>query len=190
MSTLSETISSALAAAGSAAESRLHDIIAELDGLNLSDDDRLTALASAVAAAAVIYHSGHKAVFLDAVKSWSLEISVGRAGTARRPSGASAKGSSAEGAEILVSGLDALLETLHHVGVRVQDRLVTELALFARLFGCYDAKTIHLALMAAGTALSEASYRPGQMVEVPLEAVALPLGRDACLATVAPRGLA
>ena len=143
-----------------------------------------------VAAAAVIYHAGHKAVFVDAVKTWSLEISVGRDGAARRPSGACAKGSSAEGAEILVTGLDALLETLHQAGVRVQDRLVAELALFARLFGCYDAKTIHLALMAATAALAEASYRPGQIVEVPLEAVALPLGRDACLATVAPRGLA
>jgi len=38
--------------------------------------------------------------------------------------------------------------------------------------------------------VGEEDYRPGQSVRVPLEQMVMPLTRDACLATVAPRGVA
>jgi hypothetical protein len=190
MSTLAETINNALAAVGPATEDRLDDIVAELGDLSLGEEGRLAVLASAIGTAAATYHARHKSVYLEAVRTWSLEISVARDGLALRPVGVTVEGAIEDGTEILTAGLAALVDTMVHAGVRIQDRLVTELALFARLLGQYDANTIHLALMAVTEALAEKDYRLGQRIEVPLEEAALPLGRDACLARLAPRGLA
>ena len=74
MSSLAETISSALRAVGPATEDRLRDIIADFDGLNLSAEERLSAVATTVAATAATHHKRHKPVYLDAVRTWSLEI--------------------------------------------------------------------------------------------------------------------
>ena len=74
MSSLVETIDSALAAVGPATESRLRDLLAEFGELNLGDEDRLSALATVIASAATTHHVRHKGVYLDAVKTWALEI--------------------------------------------------------------------------------------------------------------------
>ena len=49
---------------------------------------------------------------------------------------------------------------------------------------------VHLTLAAVAEALGDEDYRPGHAVRVPLEQTVMPLTRDACLATVAPRGVA
>lgn len=191
MGTLSETISSALAAAGPAVEGRFYDILAELAELNLAEEGRLAVLASALAAVAALHHGPHKGVYLEAVRTWALEVSVARGGPARRlGSGGDGAGAITDGTEILLAGLDALLETMDQAGVGVREQLATELALFARLLGQYDAEAIHLTLMAAATAAAGQGFRPGQTVDVVLAATARPIARDACLATLAPRGLA
>ena len=65
-----------------------------------------------------------------------------------------------------------------------------ELSLFARLLGQHDANAVHLTLAAVAEALDDEDYRPGHAVHVPLEQMLMPLSRDACLATIAPRGVA
>jgi hypothetical protein len=45
-------------------------------------------------------------------------------------------------------------------------------------------------LMAVGQALAEPDYRPGDVVTVPLSETIRPLNREACLAALAPRGVA
>lgn len=190
MSTLAETISSALTRLGPETEDRLHDVVCEFASLNLCDEDRLCVLATALAAAAATHHRRHKPVFLEAVRTWSLEIAVGLAPVTVRLATFAADGSIAEGADIIVSGLDALLDSLTLGAATIQDRLVLELTLFAQLFGRHDANAIHLALMAVADAIGEADFRPGRVVRVTLGDMVMPLGRDTCLASVAPRGIA
>src|SRR5258708_22472886 len=74
MSSLVETINSALAAVGPATEGQLHDLLAEFGELNLGDEDRLSALATVIAAAAATHHLRHKGIYLEAVKTWAPEI--------------------------------------------------------------------------------------------------------------------
>jgi hypothetical protein len=189
MSNLRETIDDAIARLGPAVADRLDEIAAELDELALDEEDRLSAVATALAAVTATHHRSHQPVYLEAVRVWALEISTQfRQASAWASSGI--EGPIEEGAEILVTGLDNLLETLAAGASRLQDRLVMELALFAQLLGRHDTAAVHAALRAAADALGDGSYQPGDGVRVALDDTALPLDRDACLAELAPRGVA
>jgi len=175
---------------GPATQDRVGVIVAELVALNLGEEDRLAVLATAVAAVASTHHARHKQVYLEAVRTWALEIS---ASVASPPVGFAATaddGMVEEGAEIVVRGLAGLLDTVARGSAWLQDRLVLELALFAQLLGRYDANAVHQILRAVSDALGGEDYRPGRAVRVPLADMAMPLSRDVCLATVAPRGVA
>ncbi len=190
MSSLAETINSALAAVGPATEGRLRDLIIEFGELNLLDEDRLSVLATAVAATAATHHLRHKDIYLEAVKTWSLEIAAELKSPPRRLGNLAGRDVIDDGAEMLISGLDGLIDLMTQAEVRVQDRLVAELALVSRLLGQHDANTIHFTLMAVGRALADPDYRPGDLVMVPLSETVRPLNREACLAALAPRGVA
>jgi hypothetical protein len=190
MSSLAETINSALQAVGQATEDRLRDIIADFDGTNMTDEERLAAVATAIASTAAAHHARHKPVYLDAVRTWALEIAAElqpRPMRLRRPVRAELV---EEGAEVLISGLDSLIEMMVGQETRTQDRLVTELALVARLLGENDVNTIHLTMLAVAGALAGEDYEPGAVVTVPLRETGLPLHRYSELATLAPRGCA
>lgn len=190
MSTLADTISNALAAVGPATETRLRDIFAEFGGLSLGEEDRLTVLATTIATVAVTHHARHKSVYLEAVRTWALEISAELQPPPLRLAGSMIGGPIEEGAEILITGVDSLIEAMTMADVGVQDRLVTELALVARLLGQHDANTIHLTLMSVERVLDAPGYRPGDAVSVPLRETARPLTRDVALASLQPRGVA
>ncbi len=190
MSTLAETINDVMARLGPATRDRVRDIMTDIAQLNLGAEDRVSVLATAIAAIAATYHARHKPVYLDAVQAWSLEISVGLAPPPVRLSSPAEDALIEDGAEILVTGLDGLLEQLTRGAAGLQDRLVVELSLLAQLLGQHDANTVHLTLRAVADALDDEEFRPGRAVRVPLEQAVLPLGRDTCLATVAPRGVA
>jgi hypothetical protein len=191
MSSVAETISAALAAIGPSTEGRLRTILAEFNGLTLTLDERLSVLATAIAHAATLHHGGHRGVYLDAVRIWSVEIA-----TALTPSpllvveGSAADEAIDNGVELLIGGLDSLVETMAVAGVDLEDRLVTELALVGRLLGQHDPNTIHVTLMAVMRALDEAGYRAGDRIDVSLLEMTKPLARDAALAALLPRGLA
>lgn len=190
MSSLIETINSALAAVGPATEGRLRDLLAEFGELNLGDEDRLAALATVIAAAAATHHCRHKAIYLEAVRTWALEIAEALQPAPLRLSGPGLGGPIEEGAELLITGLGALIDAMTEDGVRVQDRLVTELAVVARLLGQHDANTIHVTLMAVSDNLADPGYRPGEVILVPLRETAQPLTRDSRLEALTPRGVA
>jgi hypothetical protein len=190
MSSLIETINSALAAVGPSTEGQLRDLLAEFGELNLGDEDRLSALATVIAAAAATHHLRHKAIYLDAVKTWALEIAGQLEPAPLRLTFAPGGGPVEEGAEILISGLDSLIESMTQAGVRVQDRLVTELAVVARLLGQHDANTIHVTLMAVGSSLADPDYHPGELIIVPLRETVRPLNRQMRLEELPPRGVA
>lgn len=190
MSSLVETINSALAAVGPATESRLRDLLAEFGELDLGDEDRLSALATVIAAEASTHHLRHKAIYLEAVKTWALEIAEELAPAPLRLSPSPIAGPIEEGAEILISGLDSLIESMTQAGVRIQDRLVTELAVVARLLGQHDANTIHMTLMTVSESLADPDYHPGAIVIVPLRDSVMPLNREVRLEALMPRGVA
>lgn len=190
MSSLAETINSALQAVGQATEDRLRDIIADFDGANLTDEERLAAVATAVAANAFTHHSRHKPIYLDAVRTWALEIAAElqpRPMRLRRPVRVEQV---EEGAEVLISGLDGLIDLMVGQETRTQDRLVTELALIARLLGENDVNAIHLTMLAVTGALGGEGYRPGDVVTVPLRETGILLHRHSELESLQPRGCA
>ncbi len=182
MSSLVETINSALAAVGPTTEGRLRDLLAEFGELNLGDEDRLSALATAIAAAAATHHLRHKGTYLDAVKTWALEIAGQLEPAPLRLAVAPGGGPVEEGAEILISGLDSLIESMTQAG--------TELAVVARLLGQHDANTIHVTLMTVGATLTDPDYHPGELVIVPLRETVQPLNRQVRLEELTPRGVA
>src|SRR5258707_9012177 len=112
MSTLADTISTALRAVGPVTEDRLRDIVADFDGLNLTDEERLAAAATTIAAAASTHHCRHKAIYLEAVRTWSLEIAAQVERTPPRPRFAADVERIADGADILISGIDSLIELM------------------------------------------------------------------------------
>src|SRR5579863_505406 len=190
MSSLVETINSALAAVGPTTESHLRDLMSEFGELNLCDEDRLSALATVIAAAASTHHARHKGIYLEAVKTWSLEIASELEPEPLRFSSIPMSGPMEEGAELLITGLDGLIESMTQAGVRIQDRLVAELAVVARLLGQHDANTIHFTLMTVARAIEQSEYRPGEVVAVPLRESIQPLTREVRLEALTPRGVA
>lgn len=190
MSSLVHTINSALAAVGPATETRLRELLAEFGELNLGDEERLSALATVIATAASTHHRRHKAVYLEAVKTWSLEIAEALAPAPLRLAGIPVGGPIEEGAEILIAGLDSLIDAMTQAGVRIQDRLVTELAVVARLLGQHDANTIHMTLMTVSHCLGDPDYQPGEVIHVPLRDTVQPLSRESRLEALTPRGVA
>jgi hypothetical protein len=190
MSSLVDTINSALVAVGPATEDRLRDLVAEFDELNLVDEDRLSALATVIAAAASTHHRRHKSIYLEAVKTWALEIAEAIEPAPLRLAGMPAGGPVEEGAEILISGLDGLIDTMIQADIAIQDRLVTELAVITRLLGQHDANTIHMTLMTVSRSLADPDYQPGEVVIVPLRDTVRPLSRNVRLEALMPRGVA
>jgi hypothetical protein len=190
MSSLAETISNALQAIGQMTEDRLRDVMAEFDNMNMSGEERLAAVATAVAATAATHHRRHKQVYLDAVRTWALEIAAELQPAPLRLRAAPDRGQIEDGAEVLIGGIDGLIEIMTADAVRTQDRLVTELALVSRLLGQHDANTIHLTMLTVVRAIEREDYRPGSLVAVPLREITRPVDRLASLETMAPRGCA
>ena len=190
MATLTETISSALRAVGPTTESRLRDVMADFDAMNLSGEERLSAVTTTIAALAATHHRRHRGVYLDAVKAWAREIAGELRPEPLRLRGPTEPAQVEEAAELLTSGVESLIETMNGDSVRTQDRLVTELAVVTRLLGEHDANTIHQALLSIGAALDRKNFQAGETVTVPLRESLRPLSRDARLELLAPRGCA
>lgn len=190
MATLAETISSALRAVGPTTESRLRDVMADFDAMNLSGEERLSAVTTTIASLAATHHRKHRGAYLDAVNAWSLEIAAQLRPEPLRLRGAAETAQIAEAADLLTSGVESLIDAMNGDSVRTQDRLVTELAVVTRLLGENDANTIHQALLSVGRALDRKDFQPGEVVMVPLRDSLRPLSRDSQLELLAPRGCA
>jgi hypothetical protein len=190
MPSLTETIDNALSAVGSQAEDHLRGLIGEFEALDLADEERVAALATAIAAIASTYHRRHAEVYLEAIRSWAVEIAE-----ALRPRPTLLRHipdprATEKSAHRLSSGLDALLEDMRARGLDIRNRLITELAVVARLLGRHDPETIGIALMAVTRALADPAYHAGDAVGVPLRAVAPAAAAEMDLATEPSQGTA
>ena len=190
MPSLTETIDNALSAVGSQAEDHLRGLIGEFEALNLADEERVAALATAITAIASTYHRRHAEVYLEAIRSWAVEIAEAlrpRPTLLRRIPDLDAI---EKCARRLSTGLDALLDDMRARGLDIRNRLITELAVVARLLGRHDPETIAIALMAVTRALADPAYRAGDAVRVPLRAVAPAVAAEVDLATEPSQGTA
>jgi hypothetical protein len=188
MSTMALTIDRTLSNIGQTARGVLRQTVSAFDCLALSDEERVSALATALATCAVLHHRQHIPEFLAAVRIWALETDDGRAAPLASPDPALPELVS-EAAELVASGAQALLAALDRGQIPVQDRAVAELTLYTRLLERVD---VHLVLEIFGRAekaVASPGFRAGQLVHVAVFDP-LPLGRDADLATVAARGIA
>jgi hypothetical protein len=190
MSDLPPLLAEALAAIGTDTEARMGDLIGDFAALPLSEEGRLSALAGAVATIATTRYLQHRAIFIAALRSWALEISIAlgpeppRIGFDRRT------GPVDEALDVLLGGIDAILRAMVAEGSAKHHRLVTELAVMARLLGRYDAHSVHLVLTAAGRACEDPDWQGGDAVPISLCEIALPLTREVSIAALAPRGTA
>lgn len=188
MTSLAETIDTALAAVGAETENRLRDVVSSFEALELADEERVSALATAVAAIAAQYHNRHVEVYLEAVRTWSLEIAemLHPAPTELRyiPDPATIE----QAAHGLYEGLDGVIESMREQGVDVRDRLITELAVVTRFLGQHDPNTVTIAVMAVNRALGDPGYHRGAVVRVPLREVAPTATLQPDLETLEPRG--
>jgi len=188
MTSLAETIDTALAAVGRETEDQLRDISGHFEALELADEERVSALATAIAAIAVQYHKRHISAYLEAVRTWSLEIAemLQPSPTELRyiPDAQTIEAA----AQRLYGGLDRIIDRMRDEGVDVRDRLITELAAVTRFLGRHDPNTITIAVMAVNRALGDPQYRRGAVVRVPLREVAASAAIEPRLATMEPRG--
>jgi hypothetical protein len=190
MTSLAETIDTALAAVGRQTEDQLRDISGDFEALELADEERVSALATTIAAIAVQYHKTHLSAYLEAVRTWSVEIAemLHPAPTELRyiPDSRTIEAA----AQRLYAGLDGVIERMRSEGVGVRDRLITELAAVARFLGRHDTHTIAIAVKAVKRALGDPQYRRGAVVRVPLREVEASAGTEPGLETLEPRGTA
>lgn len=190
MTDLPPLVIEALKAIGPETEARMGDLISDFLALPLSEEDRLSALAGAVATIATTRYRQHRPIFIAALRSWALEISIALSPTPPRSGFERRRGRVEDAQDGLLGGLDALLHAMVDSGSAKHHRLVTELAVMAQLLGRYDVNSIHLVLTAASLACEDPRWRSGYTVPVVLADGAQMVTRDACLATLAPRGTA
>jgi hypothetical protein len=189
MSRLTAIIHDALSAIGAETEARLNRIIGDFDGFGLGDEERLSTIATVIAAIAAIHHSRHRTLYVEAVRCWSLEISSTLLSPPRRL--LLGEGALVDDAEDrLLASIEGLLDHMIKAGVGLQNRLVAELGLMARLLGQHDVGRIHLAVMAVAEAIGREGFQPGSPVLVSLRDAAMPITRETRLERVAPRGMA
>ena len=190
MTELPPLLAEALSAIGAEIEARMGDLIDDFAALPLSEEGRLSAIAGAVATIATTRYLQHRAIFIAALRCWALEISIALAPAPPRLLAEAAEEAIDEAQDALLGGLDTILRAMVAAGSEKHHRLVTELAVMARLLGRYDAHSVHLVLTAAGRACDNPSWQGGEPVPVSLCETALPLARDVDMAAVAPRGTA
>src|SRR6201999_1184109 len=76
MSDLPPLLTEALSAIGPETEARMGDLITDFAAVPLSEEDRLSALAGAVATIATTRYQQHRPIFIAALRSWALELSI------------------------------------------------------------------------------------------------------------------
>jgi hypothetical protein len=168
MRSLVETIDRTLLNIGREPRDLLFETIVAFDNLGLSDEEEICAIASALATNAAGTHRRHVARYLDAIKVWAIEMAMDASSPPPRVYATPVPESVAEGADLLLDGTRELLDALEVADASLQDRLVAELTLYTRLLKRHDVNTINLVLHRVAEAMAVMSYRPGELVAVPL----------------------
>ncbi len=164
-----ETINQTLRKIGIGPGRVLIETIESFEELTLTDQERLSALASSIANSALAYHSTRASSYLDAIRVTATAIALEilpppPTTTTARPG----LGRISEGADLISAGLNHLIDLLYSASISMEDRIVAEIALYARLLGRHDAHTVELTLRGVDEALNHPDFVEGDLVAVML----------------------
>lgn len=190
MNDSSDIFADALAALGPRAAARMGEVIEEFGAVPLMAEERLSALASAIALIISVRHGRHRDLFIEALRGLALDISNSLAPMPFAREIYPENGPIDEARDVLLIGIEGVLRLMGESGRLARHRVIVELALISRLLGRYGTNTVHLALAAVADALGDPDWRCGDLVAVRLHDALRPLSRDACLDSIAPRGTA
>jgi hypothetical protein len=188
MGSLLETIDRTLTNIGREPRDLLIETIDAFSTLELSDEEQVCAIASALASCALSSHRRHVAKYLEAVRVWALELAGEVSPAPPKLRAQPVPRRVAAAADLLGDGAEQLIEAMRDAGIGLQDRLVAELTLFTRLLGRQDANTINIVVQCIGDAISVAEFRAGDIISVPLRD--MPTDRFVSLEDMVPRGTA
>jgi hypothetical protein len=161
-----ETIQQAMARAGRLAQGDIAATLNAFDQLALSRQERLAAIASAIAATLKKRHAGDGEAFLKALRDLTRPA-IGHFGDPDE--GELFLTRVVEGLRVIDKGLDRLIERLEAAGLPSETAAVVETVMLARLLAAHRPLLITLALEAAELAADRDDFRPGDIV--PLVAV-------------------
>ncbi len=164
-----ETINQTLRNIGVGPGRVLIETIESFEEMTLTDQERISALASAIAGSALTYHSTRIQSYLDAIRVAAMAIALEILPPPPTIGGACpALGHIADGADLLSAGLHHLIEALCSASIGIEDRVVAEIALYARLLGRHDANTVESTLRGVDDALNHPEFVEGDLVAVVL----------------------
>jgi len=165
---LVETINQTLRKLGAGPGRVLIETIDTFEGLQLTDQERLSALASSIAHSALAYHATRVESYLDAIRTSAMAIALEILPPPPSVEAFPTLGHIAEGADLLTAGLSDLLEALFVEAIGMEDRVITEVALYARLLGRHDPNAIETVLRGIDDALQQPDFSEGDLVSIPL----------------------
>jgi hypothetical protein len=165
---LVETINQTLRNIGAGPGRVLLDTIESFEEMRLTDQERISALASSIANSALAYHSTRVAGYLDAIGVSAMAIALEILPPPPSIGPFPAVGQIAEGADLLSGGLHHLIDALYSEAIGIEDRVIAEIALYARLLGRHDPNTVQTVLRGIGDALQHPDFVEGDLVAVAL----------------------
>jgi len=165
---LVETINQTLRNIGVGPGRVLLETIESFEEMTLTDQERISALASAIAGSALAYHSTRVASYLDAIRVSAMAIALEILPPPPAIGAYPTLGHIAEGADLLSGGLQHLIDMLYSEAIGLEDRIIAEIALYARLLGRHDPNTVHAVLAGVDDALRHPDFAEGDLVAVSL----------------------
>jgi hypothetical protein len=156
-----ETIQQAMARAGRLAQGDLAATLNAFERLALSRQERLAAIASAIAATLKKRHTEDGESFLKALRDLTRPA-IGHFGDSEE--GELFLTRVVEGLRVIDKGLDRLVERLVAAGLSQETAAVVETVLLARLLAAHRPLLISLAVEAAEHAADREDFRAGDIV--------------------------
>ena len=172
MRDLVETINQTLRNIGVQPGRVLLETIESFEGMTLTDQERISALASSIASSAIAYHATRVAGYLDAIRTSAMAIALEILPPPPAIGAFPTLNHIAEGADLLSGGLHHLIDVLYSEAIGMEDRIIAEIALYARLLGRHDPNTVQAVLHGVEDALRHPGFVEGDLVAVPLGAPA------------------
>jgi hypothetical protein len=163
---LVETINQTLRNIGMGPGRILLETIESFEELTLTDQERISALASSIAGSALAYHSNRIDSYLDAIRVSAMAIALEILPPPPSIGAFPTLGHIAEGADLLSGGLHELIDVLYSEAVGTEDRVIAEIALYARLLGRHDPNTVQAVLVGVDDALQHPDFVEGDLVAV------------------------
>src|SRR5258707_5971823 len=162
---LQQAMVAAMVKAGALAHGEITAICDDLASDRLSGIERLTAIASTIAAVTAKRHAGEAQAFLRCLQDLTRPTS-GFAQIAERRDAAMRRDHIAMATRRLDSGFDRLARNLADAAVAGDQAAAVEIVLLARLLAAHRPNPIRSALLAVGRAIAAPSFQPGEIVAI------------------------